>query len=120
MRRAVSLLALSLLAACGGGSGASTTAPVDGPPASGLSLPPVAGAPSRPAAQPGHLRLGPDWPTYHHDNSRGGYVGAGPDPQAPAVAWQAALDGKVYASPLVVGGRVLAANRGRLAVLAGR
>jgi len=112
VRRAVSLLALSLLAACGGGSGASTTAPVDGPPASGLSLPPVTGAPSRPAAQPGHLRLGPDWPTYHHDNSRGGYVGAGPDPQAPAVAWQAALDGKVYASPLVVGGRVLAATEG--------
>jgi len=112
VRRAVSLLALSLLAACGGGSGASTTAPGDGPPASGLSLPPVAGAPSPPAAQPGHLRLGPDWPTYHHENSRGGYVGAGPDPQAPAVAWQAALDGKVYASPLVVGGRVLAATEG--------
>jgi len=110
VRRAVSLLALSLLAACGGGSGASTTAPGDGPPASGLSLPPVAGAPSPPAAKPGHLRLGPDWPTYHHENSRGGYVGAGPDPQAPAVAWQAALDGKVYASPLVVGGRVLAAT----------
>ncbi|MGI8814272.1 MAG: hypothetical protein ACR2G2_02980, partial [Pseudonocardia sp.] len=38
-------------------------------------------------------------------NSRSGYVPAGPDPQSAVVAWQAALDGAVYASPLVIGGR---------------
>jgi len=112
VRRAVPLLALSLLAACGGGSGGSPGATAARPPAPGLSLPPVAGASSGPTAQPGRVRLGANWPTYHHDNARGGYLAAGPDPQSPAVAWQAELDGKVYASPLVVDGRVLAATEG--------
>ncbi|NMH98300.1 PQQ-binding-like beta-propeller repeat protein [Pseudonocardia acidicola] len=63
-----------------------------------------------PGAAP--LRPGPDWPTYHGDGTRAGFVPGGPDPNAPAVAWQARLDGAVYASPLVVGGLVVAATEG--------
>jgi hypothetical protein len=37
---------------------------------------------------------------------------AGPDPSHAAVAWQAALDGRVYGSPLVVGGHVITATEG--------
>lgn len=73
-----------LLAACGGGGGAHPHA--------------------------SSLRLTKDWTTYHGDPSRRGYVATGPDPSSPRVAWRAALDGKVYASRLVVGGRVIAAT----------
>lgn len=59
----------------------------------------------------GGLALGGDWPTYHHDGTRQGAI-AGPDPQSPGVAWRARLDGAVYASPLVVGGQVVAATEG--------
>lgn len=51
-----------------------------------------------------------DWPTYHRDNLRTGYLPNIPDPQALAVAWTAQLDGAVYAEPLVVGGHVIAAT----------
>ncbi len=52
--------------------------------------------------------VGADWPTYHGDTARTGYLAKGPDPASPAVAWKAKLDGQVYASPLVVKGTVLA------------
>ncbi len=51
-----------------------------------------------------------DWTTYHRDNTRTGYVPDMPDPQRLAVAWSTALDGAVYAEPLVVGGHVLVAT----------
>ena len=53
------------------------------------------------------------WPTYHHDAGRSGV-----DPTAPAAgtvakAWTSpSLDGTVYAEPLVVGNRVIAATEG--------
>jgi outer membrane protein assembly factor BamB len=53
------------------------------------------------------------WPTYHHDAGRSGV-----DPKAPAAgtvakAWTSPnLDGTVYAEPLVVGDRVIAATEG--------
>lgn len=56
------------------------------------------------------LRLGRDWPTYHGDNTRAGLLPDGPDPAGPVVAWQAPLDGAVYASPIVVGQLVIAAS----------
>ena len=44
----------------------------------------------------------------------------GPNPTSPQVAWRAPLDGKVYASPLSVGGAVIAATEnGSLYALAG-
>lgn len=108
MRPLLAGLALLLLTGCGSGD-----RPADPPPADGLSLPPLpsATAPAT-AVAAGALRLGADWTTYHGDVSRSGYLASGPDPQQPSVAWQARLDGKVYASPLVVGGRVLAATEG--------
>ncbi len=53
------------------------------------------------------------WPTYHHDHAHTGY-----DPLAPALTtvqttpgWQlTALDGEVYAEPLINGGMVFAAT----------
>src|SRR5579884_668404 len=51
-----------------------------------------------------------DWPTYHHDNMRSGYVSGMPDPQHLTVAWNARLDGAVYAEPLAIDGHILAAT----------
>ncbi|GAA1310177.1 PQQ-binding-like beta-propeller repeat protein [Pseudonocardia xinjiangensis] len=68
------------------------------------------GQPAAVAAAP--LPLGADWTTYHGDATRAGYVPDGPDPAAPAVAWRADLDGAVYASPIVVGGLLVAATEG--------
>ena len=73
-------------------------------------------SPTRPSA--GHassavgisVRLGRDWPTYHAEPTRAGLLPDGPDPSGPTVAWHTPLDGAVYASPLVVGGRLLAAT----------
>lgn len=58
------------------------------------------------------MRPGADWTTYHGDATRTGYVAAGPDPVSPALAWQTSLDGKVYGSPAVVAGEVVAATEG--------
>ncbi len=98
----------AVLALCVGCAGSGGAAPSGG----GLTLPPVAstGAPTSPAPGGGGLRPGGDWLTYHGDPTRAGYDRDGPDPASPAVAWQAPLDGKVYASPLVVGGQVIAAT----------
>jgi outer membrane protein assembly factor BamB len=53
-----------------------------------------------------------DWPTYHHDNARTGYLAHEPDPQGLVHAWTAQLDGAVYAEPLVIGDRVIASTEG--------
>ncbi len=53
-----------------------------------------------------------DWTTYHQNNSRTGYVADTPDPHRLTRAWSHALDGAVYAEPLVVGGRVIVATEG--------
>ncbi|MDQ4501509.1 PQQ-binding-like beta-propeller repeat protein [Sinomonas sp. ASV322] len=79
------------------------------------AFPPTPPAPL--TAAPGSRTPGPlepdDWPTYHRDPAR---TGAGP--ASPALdtlgqlrsAWHARLDGAVYAEPLVVRGRVIAAT----------
>ena len=53
---------------------------------------------------------GADWPTYHRDNARSGYLPDMPDPQQLTVAWNTPLDGAVYAEPLVVSGHILVAT----------
>jgi hypothetical protein len=103
MRR--SLAALLLVAACG--SGTSTTAPSP-PPSPSPSPSPVATTAATPAAP----AAGADWTTYGGNPQRSSSVPTGPDPAGAAVAWKADLDGRVYASPLVVGGRVIAATEG--------
>ena len=52
----------------------------------------------------------PDWPMYHLDPQRTGYLPDLPDPHQLAVEWQTPLDGAVYGEPLVVGDRVLVAT----------
>ncbi len=51
-----------------------------------------------------------DWPQYHRDALRTGSGPATPALDSPRRAWTKALDGKLYASPLIVGGRVIAAT----------
>ena len=53
-----------------------------------------------------------DWTTYHLDNTRAGYVANAPDPHQLTSAWNAKLDGAVYAEPLVIGERVIVATEG--------
>ncbi len=53
-----------------------------------------------------------DWPTYHLDNLRTGYLPNMPDPQQLSVAWSVRLNGAVYAEPLVVSGHVLVVTEG--------
>ena len=49
-----------------------------------------------------------DWPSYHRDPTRGGYL-PGPALTTPLrPSWSATLDGAVYAEPLVVRGTVVA------------
>ena len=55
---------------------------------------------------------GTDWPTYHHDNARTGYLANEPDPKQLLPAWTAKLDNAVYAEPLVIGDRVIVATVG--------
>jgi outer membrane protein assembly factor BamB len=51
-----------------------------------------------------------DWPEYHRDAARTGRGPATPALDQPRRAWSAPLDASVYASPLIVGGRVIAAT----------
>jgi hypothetical protein len=61
-------------------------------------------APAAPAA---------DWPVYHFDAGRTGNYPSFPTFAGPlAAGWSAALDGAVYAEPLVVNGTVIAATEG--------
>ena len=66
-----------------------------------------------PSASPSAAPAVPDWPVYHLNSAR-----TGNDPGFPAftgslkAGWAAALDGAVYAEPLVVHGRVIAATEG--------
>jgi len=53
-----------------------------------------------------------DWPTYHHDNARTGYLPDEPDPGQLKPAWTAKLGDAVYAEPLVIGERVIVATEG--------
>lgn len=73
---------------------------------------PTAAQGSTPVADPGPPAVAADWPTYHRDPARSGYVPDLPDPHQLTRAWSTELDGAVYAEPLVVGDRVLVATEG--------
>jgi outer membrane protein assembly factor BamB len=103
---ALTALLLTALAACssGGGSGATSTTrraaratTTTTPTSTTTTAPAVAGA---------------DWPTYDHDAARSGVAADGPS-NAAAIRrqWSSpALDGDVYAQPLLVGDRVIVAT----------
>lgn len=101
--RWAALLLVALLAGCAGGG----PSPRAGPSPSA--------APST-APRPTSREIGaPDWPTYHGDAARSGVLRGAPlggfQPAATRREWQTeALDGDVYASPLVAGGLVVVAT----------
>jgi len=98
------------MSGCGGFGGSATTPT---PPITPLTLSPGAGSPTISSATAGTSVIqGSDWTTYHHDNTRTGYLANEPDAKQLKSAWRAALDGAVYAEPLVVGGHVIVATEG--------
>jgi outer membrane protein assembly factor BamB len=94
---ALGAVVMVVLVACGGSHAARSSAAPTTP--SGAS-------PSPPAA----TAVGDDWPTYHRESTRTGVDRAGPGLGQARRLWQAAVDGAVYAEPLVVGGRVIVAT----------
>ncbi|HEY3194031.1 MAG TPA: PQQ-binding-like beta-propeller repeat protein [Candidatus Dormibacteraeota bacterium] len=54
--------------------------------------------------------LAADWTEYHGGPGRSGLGPSSPPLDNPRKAWDSAVDGAVYASPLIVGGHVLAAT----------
>jgi putative pyrroloquinoline-quinone binding quinoprotein len=93
-RRLVGLLALAVIA-CGQSTSAATRTPSAAP------------ASPIPSSSPAQLA---DWPQYHRNSARTGQGPSGPSISNPRRAWSVAVDGKVYASPLIVGGHVIAAT----------
>jgi outer membrane protein assembly factor BamB len=90
-------LVLVVGVACGGGTGVSVS------PTPSVSARATARASPSPS-------LGFDWPEYHQSAARSG-VGPGlPTYASTSQAWRAAVDGDVYASPLIVSGHVLVAT----------
>ncbi|MDT4996633.1 MAG: hypothetical protein QOD45_701 [Pseudonocardiales bacterium] len=91
----------ALLAGCTsmGSSGPSATPPLTAPVTTGTSAP----------ASPGPGSV--DWPTYHGTPDRAGVARAMPAVRSdPTVRDAVRLDGAVYASPIVVGGRTIVAT----------
>jgi outer membrane protein assembly factor BamB len=64
------------------------------------------------SATAGNTQESADWPTYHRDNLRTGYVPNEIDPKQLTQKWNTKLDGAVYAEPLIVGTHVLVATEG--------
>ena len=96
--RAIALIACTAIVGCGGSVGQSRANPSQS-----------AAAPS-PSPSPVPSPSGPDWPEYHHDAGRTGAGPTSPPFGNPRVAWAATLDGAVYASPLIVAGKVIVAT----------
>ncbi len=96
--RILTALAVIALAACGSAA----------PPPRPSQVPTIVD----PSPAPGPPLSTADWPTYHHDARRTGVAVGVPAPGRLRVAWHRHLDGAVYAQPLVVGGRVIAATEG--------
>ncbi|HZC69368.1 MAG TPA: PQQ-binding-like beta-propeller repeat protein [Jatrophihabitans sp.] len=95
------LVPVAALLACTSGSG-------DGPTSTAAPRP-TSQAPT--SDRPGSAGPFGDWPTYHGDALRTGYAKTMPPVSgAPQVVARFDLDGDVYASPLVVAGRIIVAT----------
>ncbi|HEY7008229.1 MAG TPA: PQQ-binding-like beta-propeller repeat protein [Jatrophihabitantaceae bacterium] len=110
MRRLV-ILAVLLLAGCTSSGGDSATAPATR--AAPTSSSPAA-SPSTPASSTQPSGTAPaDWPTYHGTPDRAGVSSDLPRVDgAPKVVVRLRLDEAMYASPVVVGGTVIAVTEG--------
>lgn len=86
------LVAACLVAGACGGSGSGAVA-----------------SPSTRAASPSPP-ISTEWVEYHRDAGRSGQGPAEPALTNPSMAWKVAVDGEVYASPLIVGGHVIVAT----------
>ncbi len=85
-----------------------SSAPLTGPSTAG----PASAIPGPPAS-PASPSTGGDWPAFGAGAARTGVAATGPSPQSIARKWQSpALDGLVYAQPLVAAGLVIAATEG--------
>ncbi len=101
---------------------ASCANPSTTPTSAGGSSPTLTSVTSNPASTPSPTPVSPspptssqtssdDWPTYHRDSFRTGFVaGASLGSTAHRLWTSDRLDGDVYAEPLVIGGKVLAAT----------
>jgi outer membrane protein assembly factor BamB len=108
--RAALTVTLLSAAACSNGDGPERKAGKVVPPGSGTTAP---AAPGSAAAGPGALSPVDDWLTFHHDAARSGVSGDAAPLGTVKEAWRSpALDGKVYAQPLVVGDTVIVATEG--------
>jgi outer membrane protein assembly factor BamB len=87
-------------AGCGGSSSRSTRA----------TPPPTTATGAASGARPAQAPAGADWPTYHRTSYRTGLDPTSPALGRPRRAWSRAVDGQVYAEPLVAGGRVIVAT----------
>jgi outer membrane protein assembly factor BamB len=72
-------------------------------PRSSVTASPSSGASSSPP-------VSLEWPEYHRDAGRSGAGPAEPALTTPKMAWNAGVDGDLYASPLIVAGHVIAAT----------
>ncbi len=95
--------ALLAAAACSSGTTASGPAGTGQPPSSPAAR-------SSPGAQPSSAGQAADWPTYDRTAGRSGVSVSSPAPGAVRSSWTAAVDGAVYAQPLVVGSAVIVAT----------
>jgi outer membrane protein assembly factor BamB len=107
------LLGFALLAsACGSNATTPSASPASSVGAATQTATATAAATPTPSPSP-TVRMPADWPVYQLDPGRTGY-----QPDFPAfggelsAAWSTKLDGAVYAEPLVVHGRVIAATEG--------
>ncbi len=90
----ISVVVAAGVVACGGGSTSGNASSIRTGRATPVASPPVSS----------------DWIEYHRDASRAGVGPAEPALTNPVVAWKAAVDGDVYASPLIVAGHVIVAT----------
>jgi len=110
-RGRVALLGLALCAAgCGGG----TSVPPRTPTAAPTPTAPPTATPSAPAPSPTPSSASIEgWLTYHGNLARTGVDATSPPLSSPALAWRSpALDGPIWAEPLVDGGQVIVVTVG--------
>ena len=86
-----------------------TSAATTGLPAASTSAPPPDTTSSAPASGSAAGQAA-DWPTYDRTSGRSGVSVSSPAPGTVRRSWTAAVDGAVYAQPLVVGSEVIVAT----------